>query len=134
MLPICYQKSSFVLCIYIITYGFPYMGAGNVMYCTAQVHSLNLLSMTHPHLKKKCLICAWTQQQKVAYQPRPAGGAVEKMGRCFSYYNGPVQLADTILQIMGLAVDMHKLRTRVQTCLIYETFVMKFIPGRVVHR
>ena len=59
------------------------MGAGNVMCCTAQVHSLNLLSVTCPQLKK-CLICAWTQQWKVAYLPGPA----EKIGRCFSYYSG----------------------------------------------
>ena len=30
---------------------------------------------------------AWTHQQKVAYLPRPGGGAVVKMGRYYSYYN-----------------------------------------------
>ena len=63
----------------------PYMGQAMLLECTAQVHSSNILSVTCPQLKI-CLICAWTQQWKEACLPRPAGGAVEKIGRCFSYY------------------------------------------------
>ena len=35
----------------------------------------------------KCLISAWTPKQNVGLLARPAGGTVEKMGRCYSYYN-----------------------------------------------
>ena len=43
--------------------------------------------MGHTHFYSKCLFSGWTHQQKVAYLPRPGGGAVEKMGRYYSYYN-----------------------------------------------
>ena len=64
------------LCICIITCEFPYMGAGNVMYCTVQVHSFNLLSVTHPHLKKMPHLCL-DSLQKEACLARPARGAVD---------------------------------------------------------
>ena len=66
LLPICPhqpQKIIFFLCICIITCGFHYMGAGNVL---CRSHSLNFLSMTCPHFEKKCLICAWTHCRKRA--------------------------------------------------------------------
>ena len=55
----------------------PYMGAGNVMYCTAQVHSLNLLSVTCPQLIKMLHLCL-DSLQKVACLSRPAGGAADQ--------------------------------------------------------
>ena len=47
------------------------------MKCTMQVHSLNLLYMTCPHLLKMPHLSLDTLN-KVGYLARPAGGAVEK--------------------------------------------------------
>ena len=58
-----------------------------LLQCSVQVHSLNFLYVTHPQLKKMPHL-SLDSLGKEAYLPRPAGGTVEKMGRCFSYYSG----------------------------------------------
>ena len=66
------------------------MGQAMFMKCSAQVHSLNLLYMTHPLLLKMPLLSLHSLQ-KVGYLAKPAGGTVEKKGRQYSY-NSALQL------------------------------------------
>ena len=80
------------------------MGQAMFMKCSAQVHSLNLLYGTHPLLLKKPPL-SLDSLQKVAYFPRPAGGAVEKnrqLGQ--SCYTGTVMNCASHVAIVVIVV------------------------------